>query len=480
MKGKILVVDDEKLITWSLGKDLSKEGYGVLTADNAEQGIKLFGEELPDVVLLDIRLPDGSGTEVLKILKKKNPMANVIMITANDEIHTAVQCMRDGAYTYLQKPVNFEELCLNIERALEEARLRRKVTVREQFEKGKYDFESVIAGSEVMNKVLAFLKQIVHSDASTVLMEGESGTGKDLIARALHFSGPRVKKEFISINCAAMPDTLLESELFGHEKGAFTDAHQTKRGLVEEASGGTLFFDEIGDMQKGLQAKLLHLIDQKKFRKVGGVKELEADIRVIAATNKDLKSEVKKGHFREDLYYRLNVIRIHLPPLRERRDDIQPLTRFFIEHYNAKFGATIQSIEPMAMEMLLRYDWPGNVRELKNVIERAMILNRGNVLQCENLPAEIECRCMLKDMCRPLEAAKSTELPRCLSGVPLETVERHMILLALRDAAGNQSKAAERLGIGRDAIRYKIQKYGLDKDQEASKVGEIAQSLPPS
>lgn len=481
MKGRILVIDDEKLIRWSLEKDLRREGYEILTAESAKAGMNLFESESVDVVLLDIRLPDGDGKEILKWMRQRDPWISVIMVTANDDIKTVVECIRGGAFTYLHKPFEFEELCLNLEKAIAERSLQKKVSQFETKERNLYSFDSIIAESAQMKSILELIRQIIDSAASTVLIEGESGTGKDLIAKTIHYAGERSAKPFVALNCAAIPPTLLESELFGHEKGAFTDAKQAKKGLVEEASEGTLFLDEIGDMSKELQAKLLHLIDQKKFRKVGGVKEQTADVRIIAATNKDLKKEVQEKRFREDLYYRLHVIPVFLPPLRERKADIPALISFFIAHFNREFKKTISGMERHAIETLTTYDWPGNVRELKNVIERAMILNRENIIRAEHLPSEIECHCVLRDTYKPQEGREaSTALPHCLVGYPMEAVEKQLLQLALKEAQGNQSKAARILGIGRDALRYKMQKFGLlnsdpDDAGKSSWVGDNTQ-----
>src|SRR3989338_844669 len=322
-----------------------------------------------------------------------------------------------------------------------------------------------------MKAILDLVRRIVDSEASTVLIQGESGTGKDLIARTIHYAGRRGNKPFVSINCAAIPDTLLESELFGHQKGAFTDARQTKKGLVEEASGGTLFLDEIGDMSRELQSKLLHLIDQKKFRKVGDVKEQDADIRIIAATNKDLKREVSEGRFREDLYYRLHVVPIDIPPLRDRKEDVPALVSFFIAHFNQEFRKSIKGLSSEAIEILMKYNWPGNVRELKNVIERAMILNQEDIIRPEHCPSEIECRCILKDTFRPTDReTTSQQLPSCLVGIPLEAIEKQVIQLTMQRTDGNQSQAAKLLGIGRDALRYKMQKFELIPAEEKPKI----------
>lgn len=466
MKAKILIVDDEKLICWSLEKDLTKLDYHVVTVQTAAAGKKIFSEELFDLVLLDIRLPDGNGKELLTYMRQTIPLISVIMITANDDIKTAVECMQLGAFTYLHKPFDFEELVLNIEKALEQGKLRQKVSAWEYQERGKYDFRNIVAESKPMKAILTVLPQISQSDASTILLQGESGTGKDLVAKTIHYASKRAERSFVSINCAAIPATLIESELFGHEKGAFTDARQMKKGLVEEANGGTLFLDEIGDMTKELQAKLLHLIDQKKYRKVGGLKELTAEIRIIAATNKDLKAEVASGRFREDLYYRLHVIPVYLPPLRERKEDIPNLVSFFIAHFNLEFKKSITEISQEALDIVMNYDWPGNVRELKNVIERAIILNHDSVIRSEHLPQEINCDCSLKDSTRTEEKSNSTKLPGCLKGVALESIEKYAILLALETTDGNQSHAAKLLGIGRDALRYKMQKFNLFQAEE--------------
>ncbi|PIQ87023.1 MAG: DNA-binding response regulator [Candidatus Omnitrophica bacterium CG11_big_fil_rev_8_21_14_0_20_45_26] len=478
MKGKILVVDDERLIRWSLKKDLSQEGYEVLTAESAAETFDLLEEHIFDIVLLDIRLPDGNGKDVLRVIRRREPETSVIMITANDDVKIAVACMQLGAYTYINKPFEFDQIRLNLEKIMESRHLKKRVMAWEQTERGKYDFDNIVAVSKKMKIILEMVKQVAASNASTVLLEGESGTGKDLIARIIHYASDRSNQHFMAVNCAALPATLLESELFGHEKGAFTDARQARAGLVEEANGGTLFLDEIGDMQKELQAKLLHLIDQKKFRRVGGVKELESDIRIVAATNKDLKKEVSEGRFREDLYYRLNVIPIFLPPLRERREDIPELISFFIAHFNREFKKNITSVAPEVKEVLSLYDWPGNIREVKNILERAMILIQGNEILLEHLPVELDCSCQLKDMfkSRPGQKSNSTKVTNCLVGIPLEEIEKRVVEQTLESVGGNQSQAARLLQIGRDALRYKLKKFGIDSQEDHPKVGETAPS----
>jgi DNA-binding NtrC family response regulator len=462
VRGKILIIDDEKLIGWSLVKDLTKDGFEAVAYQTVREGWAAFQEQGADVVLLDIRLPDGDGKDMLNLIKKKDPLTVVIMVTANDDVRTAVECMQAGAFTYLHKPFDYEELRLNVEKAMEARHLRLKLDEWESLERGKYDFSNVIAESPAMKKVIDLLIRIADSDASTVLLQGESGTGKDLIARTIHYAGSRGSKPFVAINCAAIPANLLESELFGHERGAFTGAGKMKKGLVEEASGGTLFLDEVGDMPKDLQAKLLHLIDQKKFRKVGGLREIDADIRIIAATNKDIKAEVTEGHFREDLFYRLHVIPVHLAPLRERKEDIPPLLSFFIAHFNREFRKAITGVSPEALEILKRYDWPGNVRELKNVIERAMILNKDTMIYPGHLPSEMDNLSGAQGALLSLKGDGGTQMiPDHLVGVPLDQVEKNLIVRTLETTGGNQSQAAKLLGIGRDALRYKMQKFGM-------------------
>lgn len=463
MTANILIVDDEKLIRWSLQKELEKRGYQAFSAATLAEGRRLFDAEKPELVMLDIQLPDGDGTMFLKEIRRREPLTSVIMITANDQVQTAVSCMQEGAYTYLHKPFDFEEAFLNIEKALETQTMRRRIKAYDSRQKEKYDFSRMIGDSPAMKQVLALIRQVAASPFSTVLLQGESGTGKDMSARALHFGGDNASRPFLSINCAAIPLTLLESELFGHEKGAFTDARESKKGLVEEAAGGTLFLDEIGDMPKEMQAKLLHLIDQKKYRKLGGLQEREVDVRIIAATNRDLRREVEEGRFREDLFYRLNVIPIKLPPLRERREDIPLLVSYFISHYNREFRKQVEGIETEALSVLMQYDWPGNVRELKNTIERCMILNEGSQILRDNIPTEIDCHCVLREECRPgsRRPGQVAALPRCISGMPLDSVEKQAIILTLEQSGGNQSKAARMLGIGRDALRYKMVKYDL-------------------
>ena len=388
-KERILVVDDEYLIRWSLQQELAKDGYEVTTAEDGESALRHLRESPPDLVLLDIQLPGIGGLEVLEKIKAAEPDVVVIMITAYGMVDTAVRAMRAGAYDYLNKPFNLEGVKLSIRKGLETHRLRGEVQRLRQEQRARFSLDRVVARSEAMRAVLAMVSRVASSGASTVLLQGESGTGKDLVAKALHYTGVRAERSFMAINCASLPEQLLESELFGHERGAYTDAKGTKKGLFELADGGTIFLDEIGEMRLDLQAKLLRVIEEKAFRRIGGVKDIQVDVRVVAASNKDLEAERRAGRFREDLFYRLNVVPIRLPPLRERPDDILPLAEYYIGVFNREFAKQIAGLSPEAERALLGYRWPGNVRELKNVLERAVLLQSGTVIEAADLPPEI-------------------------------------------------------------------------------------------
>lgn len=453
-KPKILVVDDEHLIRWSLEQSLVKQGYDVTTAASGEDALKLIQEEYPELVLLDIQLPGLDGLEVLEKIKEIDEDILVIMVTALGVLETAVKAMRMGAYDYINKPFNLDELSIIIKKALDTKELRKEVAHLRSTQTSKYGIENIIGNSRHMQQVLEMVRKVAKSDASTVLIQGESGTGKELIARAIHFESSRRDKPFMAINCAAMPETLLESELMGHEKGAFTDAKAQKKGLFEIADGGTLFLDEIGDMDVGMQAKLLRILEERTFRRIGGTKEIPVDVRIVSATNQELLKKIEEKSFRNDLYYRLQVIPIYLPSLRERPDDIMPLVDFFIEHYNREFGKTVKGISKMARKFLEEYEWPGNVRELRNIIERAIILESEETLMLEHLPGEMVSR-----------AGESGSGPMNLrippEGIDIEDVERELIRQSLEIAEGNQSKAAKKLNLGIDAFRYRMKKFGF-------------------
>ncbi len=455
--GTILVVDDEHLIRWSLEKQLQREGYTVLQAENGAEALQKAAAETPDLVLLDVRLPDANGLEILERLRAGDPEALVIMITAHGGVESAVRAMKLGAHDYIIKPFDMEELKLTVRKALETRALRREVARFQAEQREGSSPDDIVGVSRVIRDLQTLIQRIAQSDATTVLLEGESGTGKDLVARVIHFQSARAQAPLLAVNCVALPEHLLESELFGHEKGAFTDAKTLKKGLFEQAGGGTVYLDEIGDMKLDLQAKLLRLIEEKTFRRVGGVRDMQVDARIIAATNRDLTKALEAGEFRKDLYYRLKVFPITLAPLRERPEDILPLAMHFITRFDREMRREIRHIHPEAQAHLGRYSWPGNVRELRNVIERAMILASGEVLHVEHLPPEIAAE-RAEGPPTPPQAA-GVSLPA--EGVTLEEVERDLVRQALKATEGNQVRAARLLGISRDALRNRMKKFGL-------------------
>src|SRR5574341_1412318 len=453
----VLVVDDEHLIRWSLEQQLRREGYSVLLAETGAEALHKAQAERLDLVLLDVRLPDADGLEILERLRVANPETPVIMITAHGGVESAVRAMKLGAHDYVIKPFDVEELKLTVKKALETKTLRRDVARLQEEASHGARRDDIVGVSGVIRELKAIIQRIAESDATTVLLEGESGTGKDLVARVIHFESTRARAPFLAVNCVALPEHLLESELFGHEKGSFTDAKSLKRGLFEQADGGTVYLDEIGDMKPGLQAKLLRLIEEKTFRRVGGVRDLHVDVRIIAATNRDLAEAIGAGEFRKDLYYRLKVFPIHLPPLREHPEDILPLARCFITRFNREMRREVLDIHPEAQACFRSYPWPGNVRELRNVLERAMILATGDELKVEHLPAEIGAR----EIKPPAPAPQAPVVTLPPQGLSLEEVERDLVRMALEATEGNQVRAARLLGISRDALRNRMKKFGL-------------------
>jgi DNA-binding NtrC family response regulator len=447
----VLVVDDEQLIRWSLVNRLTDEGYRVLEAENAAEALKRSREGV-DLVLLDYRLPDSDGLTVLKQLKEYDPDILVILLTAYSNIETAVEAMKQGAYHYANKPFNIDEIALLVEKALETTRLRREVRTLRASQAQPYSLDRIVGASDAVVAVRALLQKIAASPASTVLLTGESGTGKDLAAKVIHYASDRSGRPFMNITCSALPEALLESELFGHERGAFTGADRQKRGLLETADGGTVFLDEIGEMVPALQAKLLRFLEEKTFKRVGGSADLHVDVRVIAATNRNLEEEVRKGHFREDLYYRLNVLPIALAPLRQRAADIPLLVNYYVDSYNTEFRKRIRGVAPAAMEKLKAYAWPGNVRELRNAVERAMLLVEGDELTADLFPMTAS---------RVTRISEGVELPA--GGVDLEQLERSLVVQALERCGWNQTRAATLLGLNRDQIRYRIEKFKLER-----------------
>jgi len=454
-KIKILIIDDEKLISWSLAKQFEKAGYQTFSTLSGEEGLELFASEAPEVVFLDNRLPKKSGLDVLAEIRQNSPSTIVIFMTAFGSIETAVEAMKLGAYDYINKPFEFDEVKKIVDSATSANKLDTEVMDLRRKLMSRYGFSSVIGESQQMQHIFEIIRKVTHSEAATVLIQGESGTGKEVVARAIHYESNRFQRPFTAINCAALPENLLESELFGYERGAFTDAKQTKKGQFELAEGGTLLLDEIGELSTQMQVKLLRALETHTFKRLGGTQDIKIDVRVIAATNRDLNAALAEGRFRQDLYYRLKVVTINLPPLRDRPEDIVLLTRYFINHYNREFSKKVTGTDEETKKALMAYDWPGNVRELKNVIEHIFILENDTIIKFEHLPAEIAYK---KN--HPVEADKiRIDFPT--EGFPLDEIEKIVVQKALTLANGNQSKAAALLSVTRDTIRYKMKKYGF-------------------
>jgi len=456
MPRKVLIVDDEKAIRWSLGEALQAQGYEVEEAENGKKCIKLFQKDPADIVILDLKLPDTDGIEVLKKIKAEDKDVPVIMMTAYGEVETAVEALKGGAYDFLLKPFQLEKMKTTIKNGLEASRMRTELEGIKQRERETYNFKNFIGKSAVMQEIFKKLEKIGRSKASTILITGESGTGKELVARAIHESGNGGERPFLEINCAALPETLLESELFGHERGAFTDARYRKKGLFELAEGGTIFLDEIGEMGVTLQSRLLRVLENKTFRRVGGVKDLKVNTRIVAATNRDIKQAIKDGNFRKDLYYRLQVIPIALPSLRERKEDIPLIANHFISVFNKEFKKSVKPIGSEVKTLFGRYSWPGNVRELKNILERAILLEAEEELLPEHLPPEV----FLGE-----EAAEASEVKSGFASfypMSLKEMEKVLIGKTLEETNGNKSKAARILGISRQTLREKTKLYEIE------------------
>ncbi len=452
---RVLVVDDEKLIRWSVAERLQRGGYEVLSAESGEQALELLAGSPPDLMLLDVRLPGMDGVETLQRALSLHPELAVLMMSAHSTVDIAVDAMKHGAVDFLVKPFPFQALDAAVERAISTARTRRQIVTLTSERRSASALEAIVGASAAIEQMRTTIGRLAASDTTTVLIEGESGSGKEVVARAIHFQGARAERPFLQLNCAALPEHLLESELFGHERGAFTDAHTQKRGLFESAEGGSVMLDEIGDLPAGGQAKLLRLLENKTFRRVGGVQELRCDVRVIAATNVDLEERVSEGRFRSDLFFRLNVVRIVVSALRDHLDDIPTLAAHFIARFNQEMKRQVHGVSAPAMEMLRSYHWPGNVRELRNVMERAFILHAGaEEIRPEHLTPEL----------RKAGTAKKPEkiVPNITEeGLVLDDVEKKLIAEAMERASGNQSKAARLLGVSRDTLRYRLKKHGM-------------------
>jgi len=445
----LLVVDDEQLIRWSLVERMRQDGHEVLEAGTGAEALERCTDDV-DLVLLDFRLPDADGLTLLRQIRRQHPDVVVIMMTAYTSVDTAVEAMKDGAYHYVGKPFNLDEVAVLVQKGLETNALRREVRALRASQTEQYDLDKIVGESSAMTELKALLTKVAVSPASTVLLTGESGTGKDLAAKVIHYLSARAGRPFMNITCSALPEPLLESELFGHERGAFTDARQQKRGLLESADGGTVFLDEIGEMVPALQAKLLRFLEEKAFKRVGGAADVRVDVRVVAATNRNLEEAVAQGRFRDDLYYRLNVLPVLLPPLREHPGDIPLLVTYYVDAFSREFRKQVRGVTADALDRLQRHGWPGNIRELRNAVERAVLLAETDRLGPEQFP-----------MLSAKPVTSGFELPP--TGVKLDELERDLVAQALARSGGNQTRAAALLGLNRDQIRYRIEKFGLGR-----------------
>ncbi len=467
---KILIIEDEKLIRWSLEKHLTSKGYKVLSAETGEEGIKLFELNRPDVVFVDNKLPKIQGMDVILKLKSLDEEAVIVFMTAYGSIETAVSAMKAGAAEYVNKPFVFDEIEVILEHVKSKIKITKEIQLLRRQKRDIITFDHIIGETPLFKQIIQLSKKIARTKSTTILLLGESGTGKDMFAHAIHNESTRNEKPFVTINCSSLPDSLLESELFGHEKGAFTDAKLLKKGLFEIAEGGTVFLDEIGEINQATQIKLLGVLENKIVRRLGGTTNIPVDIRIVAATNRDLKKAVEEKLFREDLYYRLKVFQITLPSLHERKDDIPILAEHFIKYYNLQFQKCINKINGSVRSLLMQYSWPGNIRELRNVIERAVILETMSSLEADSLPAEIVLlnennlspKETIKDMHHSIDAHKTPfgiSIPE--EGLSLNEIEKQIIKLALQKTNYNQTQTAKLLRISRDTLRYKVKKHKL-------------------
>lgn len=465
LENKILIVDDEPMIRWMLSQTLREWSYVPFEAANVEDALRLFDTEQPILTLLDINLPDGSGLNLLRTIKTRQPEAIVIMVSGNVLVENTITAFRAGAGDFISKPINLEELQFAIRKSIETAQSHSnsKSVPAVNTPAAHFDFEQIIGESPKMKELITLAKKVAENDVSSVLLQGESGTGKDLIAQAIHYASAHADKPFVAINCAAIPANLIESELFGYEKGSFTDAKNTKEGLFEQAKGGTIFLDEIGEIEFGLQAKLLRALEAKVLRRVGGTKDLPINACVIAASNRNLREDSETGSFRRDLYFRLSVIELKLPPLRERGDDVVLLAEHFIKTLDrSRFKSIPRKLAPETIEIFRRYHWDGNVRELRNAVERALILEEGTQITLKYLPPALSRQAgSINDFHKRADDPHPVQLPP--DGISLEAVEDSLIEQALRRTGGNVTRAAHSLNISRDRMRYYLKKKRLNK-----------------
>ena len=452
--GRILIADDHDSLRRGLAQALAEAGHDIEEAPNGNAAIERLHEGFFDVVVSDLKMGGSTGLDVLKTTKTLHPTSAVILMTAFGSVSTAVEAMKNGAFDYVQKPFEIEEMEIKIEKALELRRMQHQIDYLRHAQGDIYDFDRIIGSSGALEKVLGIVRKVAKSN-TTVLVRGETGTGKELIAGAVHHNSHRAPRNFIKVNCAALQENLLESELFGHEKGAFTGADKQRIGRFEQADGGTLFLDEIGDMSANTQAKILRVLQEHEFERLGGTRTIKVDVRLIAATNRDLPSMVAAGTFREDLYYRLNVVTIDMPPLRERKEDVQALAGFFIRRFAGELKKKIDGLEPDAIKLLMRYNWPGNIRELENAIERAMLLTEGSQIQSSDL--------RLGELAPSTASGDPQPVVRIPpTGIALEEVERQAVVEALRMSNWVQKDAAELLSISPRVMNYKIKTLGIE------------------
>lgn len=454
MNVRVLIVEDEKLIRWSLRRKFEARGHHVTDVETGEAALAAVNDGVFDLILLDFKLPDMTGLDILRKVRETDSDVVVIMMTAFSSIESAVDAIKLGAYDYLTKPFDMEHMLRVSDKALETTKLRREVRELRRHIRHEYGVDRIIGKAPCMIELFKVIDQVARSNASTVFLRGDSGTGKDLVARVIHYNSERAPRPFMNITCTALSETLLESELFGHEKGAFTDAKSTKKGLFELADGGTIFLDEVGDMPTGLQAKLLRFLEERRFRRVGGTTELTVDVRVIAATNRDIEKAIADGKFRSDLMFRLNVIPVYLPPLRERGDDVRILTKHFATQFAQEFRKPITDVADDAYARLLGYSWPGNVRELRNVIERAVLLSAGTRLTADDIV-------LGRQEAGPTGKSAGVDVTLPPGGIDLRDIEEKLIRQALARTNNNQTQAAKLLRLSRDAFRYRLEKLGL-------------------